>query len=233
MSGEPKSRPTVLVPLRHRGSFLSHLFPGDGHGGLVFPTLAHHAVGETLDLELTFLQEQRSYRIKGTVRFVGDPQEPGGPPSVGVAFPASEKATLDLMVDFAHGKDVAFTERADTRFPVALQISYRTDSAFITDVTDDVSQNGAFIVTDRDIPVGTVMPLKLRVPGALLPLRVQGEVVWQRREAPAGVGVRFVVEKERTRRRLDGLVAKLRARALAEVGERMALGREKSRPPGA
>lgn len=229
MTGRQKS--TVLVPLRHRGSFLHHFIPGDGHGGVAFPTMAHLPLGTQVDLELTFMQEQRSYRLKGTVKFFGPPAEEGGPPTVGVAFMPSEKPTLDLVLAFADGKDVAFTERSDTRYPVALQISYKADAAFITDMTDDVSFSGAFIVTERDIPLGTLLPLKLRVPGSLFPVRLHGEVVRQRKEPPAGVGVRFVLDNERTRRRMEMLVEKLKAKALEQAQQRVAEGRARSRPP--
>ncbi|MBI5496077.1 MAG: TIGR02266 family protein [Deltaproteobacteria bacterium] len=229
MAARAKARPTVLVPLRHRQSFLDQYIPGDGHGGLVVPGALRYRPGETLDLELNFLQEQRTFRLRGLVRWR---DEPGGPPGqfpgMGVEFLESERDTRDLVLDFAHGKDIAFTERSDHRFPVSLQIAYRSDSAFITDWTDDVSQGGAFIVTDRLVPLGTIMPLKVDVPGALLPLRLRGVVCWTRRAQPAGMGVKFLFESERQKKKMAALVAQLKSEIIQQVKDRI-----RSRPPEA
>lgn len=227
MSSDLAHKPTVLVPLRDRASFLEHFIAADGHGGLIVPTHVHCEPGEQVDLELNFLAEQCTFRFRGRVteRLGG---QDGGPGTLAVAFSTAERGVLDMVMAFANGKEVRFTEREHTRFPVALQITYSSDSAFITDVkdvTDDLSQSGAFIVTDRVLPLGTRMALRVRAPGALFPLRLQGVVCWTREAQPRGVGVKFEFASPRQKRRLQDLVAQLKSAIIADVQARMNRGR--------
>ena len=232
MNARVNARPAVHVPLRHRASFLEQYFPGDGHGGLVVPGNLHYQVGEAISLELSFLQEQRTFRMHGLVKWRQEAGEaPGTLGGLGVEFLEEEREVRDLVLDFAHGKDIKFVDRSDHRFPVTLQIAYRSDSAFITDYTDDVSQGGAFIVTDRVLPLGTVLPLKVKVPGSLLPLKLRGVVCWTRAQPPAGMGLKFLFETDRQKKKLQSLVAQLKSEIIAQMQTRLRAARETSKPP--
>ena len=207
-SSRLKTRPAVLVALRNRQAFLEQYLPGDGHGMLVVPGNTHHLPGEPVTLELNFLAEQKNFRIRGVVKWREEPGEGRtGPGGVGVEFLESERAVRDLVLTFVEGRDIRFVERQDHRFPVSLQIAYKTDSAFITDYTDDVSQGGAFIVTDKVLPLGSIVPLKLKVPGSILPLKLKGVVCWTRRGPQGGMGVKFLFDSERQKKKVETLVA--------------------------
>ncbi|MEW5855618.1 MAG: TIGR02266 family protein [Myxococcota bacterium] len=213
-----KSRPTVLVALRHKGSFLKQYFHQDGQGGLFIPGDPPYALGEQVELELNFLQEQRTFRIKGEVKWkrprsrLNDNQA-----GIGVEFLPSERSTRELILDFVQGKEIRFVERADHRFPVSMQISYKTDSTFVTDFTDDISQGGVFIVTANPMPLGTLVPLKMKVPGSLLPLKLKGVVCWHRKKSPEGMGLKFVFETESQKKKVEKLVARMKAQIISEM----------------
>lgn len=230
MSSRPKARPSVLVALRDKAAFLEQYFPGgDGHGGILVPGNLHYTPGDLVVLELNFLSEQKTFRIRGRVTWTRD-EESLLPPAMCAEFLEGERPTRDLVLDFVRGKDVRFKERSDHRFPVSLQIAYKTDAAFITDWTDDLSQGGAFIVTERSIPLGTIMPLRIKVPGSLLPLKLRGVVCWTRSGAGAGVGVKFLFESERQRRRVQALVAEMKSEIIQQMQGR-ARARTASKPP--
>lgn len=232
LSSDPvRSRPSVLVPMRDRLSFLRHYFNQEGHAGLFVPGNLHYAPGESVDLEITFLKEQRSFRIRGMVRWSRAPTRPQDPAAgIGVFFGPSEQSTRDLIMDFVQGKDIRFRPRADHRFPVALQIEYRTGAAVVTECTDDVSVGGAFIVTRRDIAEGSVLPIRLKLPGWILPLKLRGVVCWRRTTEPTGVGVKFIFDSERQRRKLERLVARMKAQIIRQMQDR-ALNGSSAPPP--
>lgn len=232
MSSRPKARPSVLVALRDKAAFLEQYLPGNGQGGLVVPGDLHYSPGDRVVLELNFLSEQRTFRIRGVVTWT---RGEGSllSPAMCAEFLEGERATRDLILDFVRGKDVRFTERSDHRFPVSLQIAYKTDAAFITDWTDDLSQGGAFIVTDKDIPLGTIMPLKIKVPGSILALKLRGVVCWTRGGAMPGVGVKFLFESERQKKKVQGLVAEMKSEIILQMQGRVKAGKEQrqSKPP--
>ena len=47
-------------------------------------------------------------------------------------------------------------------------------------VTRDVSRSGLALVTDRSIPPKTAIGVELTLPGWERPIRVNGEIIWQR-----------------------------------------------------
>jgi len=227
------ARPAVLVALRNRQAFLDQFLPGDGHGMLLVPGNTHHLPGEAVTLELNFLAEQKNFRIRGVVKWREEPGAKSGPAGgVGVEFLESERPVRDLVLTFVEGREIRFVERTDHRFPVSLQIAYKTDSTFITDYTDDVSQGGAFIVTEKMLPMGSTVPLKVKVPGSLLPLKLMGVVCWTKRGPQGGMGVKFVFDSERQKKKVETLVAQLKSDIIAQMQEKLRAARIRdSKPP--
>jgi uncharacterized protein (TIGR02266 family) len=225
-----KSRPTVLVPFRDKETFLKHYYLQDGRAGVFVPGNLQYTPGEPVDLELTFMQEQRTFRIRGEVKWrrAMGARHREFPPGIGVELGEDQRTTRDLVLSFVNGKEIQFLDRADTRFPISMEISYKTDATFITDCTDDVSEGGAFIVTPRAIPVGTILPLRLRVPGAFFPLKLRGVVCWTRQAEPSGVGVKFLFDSERQKKKMERLVARLKSQIILQIQGR---GRVSSLPP--
>jgi uncharacterized protein (TIGR02266 family) len=88
--------------------------------------------------------------------------------------------------------------RSGRRQPVALSLRYRRDEQGAALVqhgtTSDLGLGGAFIETDRPMPVGARVILIFTAPTAWEPLEVPAEVRWVSDgsgEEPVGFGVRF------------------------------------------
>lgn len=211
--------PTLLVPLRNRRQLFEIYYHREGQDGVFVAGEVDFRVGEQLFVELNFLEEQRAFRIKGAVSWrrmaTGRTSLQAG---VGVAFASTERATRDLILDFARGREISFTAREAQRLPVSMNIAYSSDAHFLTDIVDDLSVGGVFIATDNILEIGSELDIKLRPPGHLLGLRVKGQVAWTSKHGQRrGMGIRFIFASERQRRQLTHVVEKLRANIIKEM----------------
>lgn len=209
MSDHMQIRPSVLLPLRDHTAFLSHYFNQGGIGGVFVPGHLRLASAEEIDLEVAFAKEQVTVHTRGVVRWKRLSGKKTLPAGIGVEFLESERRTRDLLVDFAEGRSVRLVRRRSRRYPVMLEIDYATDSVFLNDITEDISRDGAFILTGHSIEVGTVLALKLRPPGSGAPIDVKGEVRWLQTDGRRGFGVRFIFDRphaeEAILRLIDGI----------------------------
>jgi type IV pilus assembly protein PilZ len=216
----PSTRtPTLLVPLRNRRQLFEVYYHRDGANGVFVQGEASFEVGDVLYIELNFLEEQKAFRLKGTVRWRRMPSGRSSlPAGIGVEFDDSERQTRDLVLDFARGREVEFTVRGSHRLPVAISIAYASDSRFLTDMSDDLSAGGLFIATDAVLDVGTQLELKLKPPGHLLGLRLRGSVAWvSLRGARRGMGIQFLFDSDRKRRQVEAIVDKLKSSIIRDM----------------
>ncbi|MFH1810160.1 MAG: TIGR02266 family protein [Pseudomonadota bacterium] len=204
--------PTLLVPLRNRHQLFEVYYHRDGADGVFVQGEVAFDVGEMLYIEINFLEEQKAFRLKGSVRWRRVRSGRSSmPPGIGVEFDDGERQARDLVLDFARGREVDFTVRASHRLPVALSISYASDSRFLSDMADDLSVGGVFIATDNVLDVGTELELKLKPPGYLMGLRLRGTVAWASKSgARRGMGVKFQFGNQRQRRKIEDIVDKLK-----------------------
>jgi uncharacterized protein (TIGR02266 family) len=107
-----------------------------------------------------------------------------------MSFGASEFGFLEWVRDHAPRSG-----RAAVEIPVDLHGA----EGPVPGVTRNISMDGAFVVTDRPLPVGARVMLRLAFPGDASPLAVRAEVRWARTDAaapgerrPTGMGVQFV-----------------------------------------
>jgi uncharacterized protein (TIGR02266 family) len=105
------------------------------------------------------------------------------------------------------------SERRDrVRCEVRIDIDLESDCGACPAVTRDLSEGGAFVATELERPVGTLIELDLHLPGGEAPLRCVGEVRWRRAtgagsDAPAGFGLRFVLLEPEARRTIQSFLA--------------------------
>jgi uncharacterized protein (TIGR02266 family) len=66
------------------------------------------------------------------------------------------------------------------------------DGGTASGVTRNIGAGGAFIATDRPLPVGERLRLTFSLPDAAAPVSVGAEVRWMREGPSAGMGLRFV-----------------------------------------
>jgi uncharacterized protein (TIGR02266 family) len=88
--------------------------------------------------------------------------------------------------------DESGEKRRHDREPVTLCVDYDGADDLVGDFTDNLSSGGTFVVTTRELPVGTLVQLVLSFPGLLRPIAIDGEVRWTRDEADTpGAGIEF------------------------------------------
>jgi uncharacterized protein (TIGR02266 family) len=102
--------------------------------------------------------------------------------------------------------------RSEPRFPISLEVSYRTASAFLVSYSVNLSKGGIFIETDTPLPHGEKLSLHFEVP-TVGTLAVEGIVAWSRtvKEAgeqnmPPGIGIRFDALDVQYGEKIDALV---------------------------
>lgn len=112
------------------------------------------------------------------------------------------------------------SERRDrVRCEVHIDIDVQSGETCQAGVTRDLSEAGAFIATELELDAGSVVELRVHLPGHE-PIRCLGEVRWRRAtaqsDAPVGVGLRFVLLDADA---LRALQAFLLARAPLDAGD--------------
>lgn len=100
--------------------------------------------------------------------------------------------------------------RVHERVRLPLQVAYRSTGSFLISYTVDLSRGGLFLET-RDLqPEGTLLDLRLQIPGVDNDVVVRGRVVWLQIDAapgrPTGMGVQFEEVEDRFGSFIDGLV---------------------------
>jgi len=117
------------------------------------------------------------------------------------------------------GKSDDTERRHGDRRPVTLVVDYEGADDLVGDYTENLSEGGTFVHTERDFENGTRIRLLLSFPGLLKPLALEGVVRWSRRDdGEAGVGIEFDDHDEETKSRLERVVKAINARDPEYVG---------------
>jgi Tfp pilus assembly protein PilZ len=215
-------RSQLILPLRNRAQFLEQSFDQDDSGGLFVPGDLDVELGDEVDLEIAFVEEQVRFHIRAVVRWKRASAGRRALPGVGLGFLPSEATTKGQLLRFARGDDVDHVEREARRYALHLEVKLAVDGAPARVVTtDDMSEGGCFLLVDPPLPLGTTVQITLRAPGALFSwLTLPGRVAWRRSQGHAqrsGIGVEFRFADERQRRRMAKLLVLLRERVGREL----------------
>jgi Tfp pilus assembly protein PilZ len=222
LNGAPLTTPArsqLLLPLRDRAQFAAQAFDHDTQGGLFVPGDVDVEEGEDVDLEIAFMREQVRFHIRAVVLWKRASAGRRAEAGVGLGFPESEAATRDRILAFARGSDVDHVEREARRYALHLEVKLTVDGEARVVSTDDMSEGGCFLLVEPPLPMGTAVRVTLRAPGALFSwLTLHGRVAWQRTQpGRTGVGVAFLFDDGRERRRMEKLLVLLRERLGREV----------------
>jgi type IV pilus assembly protein PilZ len=203
---------TVRFPQKEK--FLD-AFQRRGPAGVLFLAIGRKlALSEDVAVLVDFPSEARSFKLHGRViacRHAS--RNPDLPAGVEVQFTADGGGTLQLILNHAEGKQVDFFPRQGRRVPCAVQITYRQDADLVREFTEDISEGGTFIQTERRLPVGTLVECRLRPPGYLLGIKVSGRVAWLKETGTGrGMGIEFLFRDDRQRAKIRRLLERLVAR---------------------
>lgn len=201
---------TVAVEFSDRKSFLDSFFSQGEIGSIFVAGFSEARPGAQVRLDLRFPNDARSFRIRGIVRWRRLSAGKKLPAGTAVELAGEERPALELILDFARGRTVAWSEREE-RVPAKVEIHYATGSVFLTDLTEDLSRGGLFVRTDESLAPGDAIKIKLKLPGDFFSVRVGGSVAWVRERAPRGAGIKFETENPRTLTRLERIVKELKA----------------------
>jgi len=100
------------------------------------------------------------------------------------------------------------------RETLTLKVLYPDASDLVADYTTNISRGGTFILTRRELAVGTAVRIELSFPGLLASLTLNGVVRWIRHDDDPdqrGVGVAFALEAGGAAERLADLMARIQA----------------------
>ncbi len=201
---------TVKIKLQNGADFLTYYFHENSLGGILVPGRVDLDLGQEVNLELYFLEENRVFHIRGTVKWRRLKNQTELPAGAGLEFAPTERKARDVLLEFANGRNIVIQRRRSTRLPALLEVDYASDSVFLSDVTDNLSHGGAFLLTKEPPPVGSIVKLRLRPPGYRTGITLNAEVIWSRTEGRSGVGVRFIFPWYKSARKLNKLIERIR-----------------------
>lgn len=210
-------RPTILVPLKDHQEIQRIYFEKNGEDGLFVQGAFTFPVGTEVDLELRFASESKRFRVRGEIKWnQAEKTTPPVPSGIGVIFKPTDSAPRQLLLDFAMGKEVTLTHRADRRFGIQLPVKTSTPAESLQARTDDISTQGALIHTDHPLPVGTIFDVVLRFPGHLFSSSLKAKVIWHRNEEPLGMGVQFQYDSRKQEEQMEKLINQLKTKMMAQ-----------------
>jgi len=103
-------------------------------------------------------------------------------------------------------------KRRDPRRPIKLVVDYEGAEDLIGDYTENLSSGGTFLVTNRELPIGTRVSIVLSFPGLLEPIAIAGTVRWTRGQTTSGSGVGIEFEPGAARDELAAAIERVRDR---------------------
>jgi uncharacterized protein (TIGR02266 family) len=113
----------------------------------------------------------------------------------------------------AQNESVSAERRAHPRFPLILAVQY-VGAESVLDYTENLSEGGLFIRTEREFEPGERVTLVVSFPQLLEPVELEVEVIRRRPptlDAPAGVAVRVPDDRPEDRARLSEVARKIGA----------------------
>ena len=143
------------------------------------------------------------------------------PPGLGIEFSAESGAAENKLLAFAMGEEVSIVHRESHRYGAQLPVKVTSERVKRVITTDDLSEGGAFLLTDADYSVGDVLTIVVRPPGAIFGIPLQARVAWRRDGQHPGVGVEFHFDNPRQKQRVGQLVGQLKSRLLSELRVRV------------
>jgi Tfp pilus assembly protein PilZ len=215
-------RPVLVVPIKDRAHFLEMYFEKGGLGGMFIRGLTQLSLGDEVELQLRFLEEAIDFRVKGTVRWRRTTSgRKSLPPGLGIEFLPESGAAEQKLLAYAMGHEVSIVHRGGQRYGAQLAVKLTEGSRKRVIATDDLSEGGAFLLTDGAYEVGDLLTLNVRPPGAIFGIALEARVAWCRGGDRPGVGVEFRFDNTRQKQRIEKLVAQLKTQLLGELRVRV------------
>ena len=113
-------------------------------------------------------------------------------------------------------KEMSHAGRRKTpRTSTVIQVDYHTTDSLFRNFVDDISTGGIFIATPKPLEPGTQLRLEFLLPGCNYPIRVNGEVMWNRDTCDMGrrrgMGVKFDSLSPSAKDKINTIIKRLRS----------------------
>lgn len=108
------------------------------------------------------------------------------------------------------------SRRSTERAALEVGVDFHSEHNFFAGLSTDVSEGGLFVATHELRPVGTLLEVKLSLPGDETPIAAKVEVRWLREynaasDAPPGMGLKFVDLEGEALVKIQAFVDRVRA----------------------
>jgi uncharacterized protein (TIGR02266 family) len=100
------------------------------------------------------------------------------------------------------------SQRGAPRLPAKLEVSYRTQGAFLVSYSVNLSKGGIFIESSTPLTIGTEVQLRLDVPDAGA-FDLVGQVAWVRQHSPDGLPDGMGIQLNGLDERYGGLIDRM------------------------
>lgn len=205
----------IRIRLAQPKDLLEHLYPNGKLGGLAFEGPPPVAVGRRCRLELEFDEPaRRHFTVQGVLAWARHKGSALLRESYGVDFVPDDESGRDRLLRLARAELPPDRTRFDHRVAASLPVRLGTATEWREESLADLSQGGAFVRTDRPLPVDTPVGMEIRPPRSLRKLRLKGRVAWVRTSgAVVGMGIEFIYDDARQAERVRKAIAALEANA--------------------
>jgi 8-amino-7-oxononanoate synthase len=202
-------RPLVLLPVADRSSLAQFYAVASQHPVLRVPGFTRLDLGQPIDCGISLGQEGVKLQYPGVVTSKCLAPQPGRPLGIEVALLQSPDGTRDLIERLLAGDVIPPVGRHCWRYHAEIGVEWALDAEPQLDALEDISLEGAAILSPRDPDLGSRLPLRLQAnQGA--PIELAGEVRWRRQGERPAFGVRFRFSDTQERDRVRALVERIK-----------------------
>lgn len=143
------------------------------------------ADGTAIELELVIVDELMIFHIRGHTKKV-DAFE-----GYQLTVAPFDLKTRDIIVQYAAGGEHKGVRRRARRFATQLLVEFAVDGEFQKARAIDISQEGLFVESPVVCNAGTLVVLRIPIPGTAETLQLMAEVMWRGGAPRPGFGVKF------------------------------------------
>jgi type IV pilus assembly protein PilZ len=104
--------------------------------------------------------------------------------------------------------------RSSPRTDLVVRVNYQTVDDLFSEFARNINEGGIFIETETQQPIGSLVQLEFKLPGAERPIEVVGRVVREEPGGPGeaqGIGIEFENLDSEVRQQINEIVRKLRS----------------------
>lgn len=196
----------ILLIFKDREDFVQRYSQEGADRGFFLEGHDKLSLADSVRLEIVFVKEVMVFQAVGEVLAVAEKSPHGKHVGIRIGF---AKNTGQTILDFAQRKLVRELRRRPRRFAASFPVEISWEDTFLQEQTTDMSRSGAFILTQNLLSCGTLLAMRLRIPGKTESIKINAEVARHQTGPNTGIGVSFVVGDLNVQQKINRLIASL------------------------